>query len=416
MSQNAKSNNPTDTIAFAKGRRLRLVVRWTCFIIAVAAIWPVLPGASTLAFIPALSPFVAVASLLGIRAFHAITLPGLAVGVVVLVRHRFFCRWICPVGLCVDGAGRLGRRLGRKSVKRFLPGRWIVWLTLGGALLGYPFLLWLDPLAVFANVPFLARLNLNAGMWLPATGFIAVVIISLIWPRVWCDRICPLGACQDMLFRLLSGLHSIMSSKSTSDKTNIINPKIARRTVLGIAAGAAWAAIARPVTAKRTSPPVRPPGAQEESQFAGVCTRCGNCLRVCPSGIIERDIGQNGWSNLFTPVLRFENDYCREDCIRCTQVCPSGAIERISLEQKASIRIGLVRVDMNLCLLGDDRECSICRRWCPYDAVHYVFSETEYTLIPQIDPKKCNGCGACEAACPTKPRKAIVVITNTVQN
>jgi ferredoxin len=33
-----------------------------------------------------------------------------------------------------------------------------------------------------------------------------------------------------------------------------------------------------------------------------------------------------------------------------------------------------------------------------------------YTLTPQIDPNRCNGCGACEAACPTSPQKAIVVL------
>ena len=149
-----------------------------------------------------------------------------------------------------------------------------------------------------------------------------------------------------------------------------------------------------------------------KSRFAGVCTRCGNCLRVCPSGIIERDVGQNGLANLFTPVLRFDNDYCREDCIRCTEVCPSGAIVRLSLKEKTDIQIGLPEVNMNICLLGEDRECSVCKRWCPYDAIRYVFSEAEYTLVPQIDPQKCTGCGACEAACPTEPQKAIIVLPN----
>ncbi len=35
---------------------------------------------------------------------------------------------------------------------------------------------------------------------------------------------------------------------------------------------------------------------------------------------------------------------------------------------------------------------------------------TQYSLQVQIDPGKCNGCGACEAACPTKPHKAIVIL------
>jgi formate hydrogenlyase subunit 6/NADH:ubiquinone oxidoreductase subunit I len=142
--------------------------------------------------------------------------------------------------------------------------------------------------------------------------------------------------------------------------------------------------------------------------------RCGNCLRVCPSQIIERDVGQNNWANLFTPILSFDNDYCHEDCIRCTEVCPSGALVPLSLKKKPDIRIGFPQVDMNVCLLGDDRECSVCKRLCPYDAIHYVFSEEEYTLVPKIDPHKCNGCGACEAACPTEPQKAIVMLPSPV--
>jgi len=292
-----------------------------------------------------------------------------------------------------------------------LLGRWIVLLTIGGALIGYPLLIWLDPLAIFANVPFLFPPSSQFGMWLPATGFHAIVVLSIIWPQTWCNKICPLGAFQDMLFSTRIFLHSIITRNNKSDNKTILNLPISRRTVFGITAGVAVVYVTRTVGAKN-SHPLRPPGALDESRFAGVCTRCGNCLRICPSGIIERDIRQNGWANLFTPVLSFDNDYCREDCIYCTEVCPSGALMHLSLKEKKGIQIGLPHVDMNICLLGDDRECSVCKRWCPYDAIRYVFSETQYTLVPKIDPKKCNGCGACEAACPTEPQKAIVVLPN----
>lgn len=414
MSPHAKSKTPPDAAASAKRRRLRPLIRGMCLVVAVAALWPVVPHANSLPLVPALSPFVAVASLLATRAFHTVAWLGLTVAVVVLVRHRFLCRWVCPVGLCMDGASWLGQRLGRRSVRGPLLGRWIVWLTLGGALLGYPFLLWLDPLAIFADVPSLARQSPKPGMWLPAMGLLAIAMLSMIWPKGWCRSMCPLGAFQDLLYLMRRSLYSIAGGKGQIHKKRHIDPRLARRMVLGIAVGAVWAGIVRPVRAK-TLPPLRPPGARDESQFVGVCTRCGNCLRVCPSGIIERGLGESGWASLFTPVLCFENDYCREDCARCTEVCPSGALVRLSLREKADVQIGLPRVDMNVCLLGDDRECSACRRWCPYDAIRYVFSETEYTLEPQIDVEKCTGCGACEAACPSKPRKAIVILSHTMQ-
>ncbi len=66
-------------------------------------------------------------------------------------------------------------------------------------------------------------------------------------------------------------------------------------------------------------------------------------------------------------------------------------------------------VDMEICLLGDDRDCSICRNRCPYEAISLIFSEIDYTLTPQIDLDRCPGCGACQLACPTSPEKAIVV-------
>jgi formate hydrogenlyase subunit 6/NADH:ubiquinone oxidoreductase subunit I len=64
---------------------------------------------------------------------------------------------------------------------------------------------------------------------------------------------------------------------------------------------------------------------------------------------------------------------------------------------------------MDICLLRDDRECTVCRRQCPYGAIQYVFDETDYMTRPEIDAAKCPGCGACETACPTTPKKAIVV-------
>ena len=413
MSPHVGSKTLLNKLTSVKGDRLRLFIRAVCFTVAIVAIWPVFPDSNSLLFIPSLSTFVAIASLIGTRTFHAVTWLGLTIGVIALVRHRFFCRWICPVGFCVDGASKLGKRLGRQSMRAPQLGRWIVWLTLGGALLGYPLLLWLDPLAIFANIPFLVQPSSRLGTLLPAIGFVAIITLSIIWPQVWCNKMCPLGAFQDLLFPARRFLHSIVAKRSETDNKRNADLIIARRTVLSVAAGAALAYATKPARAK-TSHSIHPPGALDESQFAGMCTRCGNCLRVCPSGIVKRDIGQNGLLNLFTPTLHFENDYCREDCIRCTEACPSGALVRLSLKEKANIQIGLPRVNMNVCLLGDDRECSACKRWCPYDAIRYFFSEEQYSLVPQIDAQKCNGCGACEAVCPTKPLKAIVVQQNPV--
>lgn len=389
--------------------RARWLVRGTCLALAVVAFSPLAPGTFASAVIPSLSPFVGVAAMLATRTFPALASLGLVVGAITLWQRRFFCRWMCPAGPCLEGASWLGRRLGRRTARLPLLGRWIVGLTLGGACLGYPFLLWLDPLARFAGLFALGDRGPRLGLALSAAGFLALLLLDLLRPHAWCACVCPLGAFQDVSTALSGSLRSWLRGKCPVPGEANQSLPLPRRMLFSLAAGIVWAGAAR-WRHEGTSRPLRPPGAPEELTFRGACTRCGNCARACPAGIIERDLGQNGWASLLTPLLRFREDYCRADCIRCTQACPSGALARLSLPEKASVRLGLPRVDMKVCLLAEDRECSVCRSRCPYDAVRYVFSETDYTLTPHVDRAKCTGCGACEAACPTAPNKAIVVV------
>ncbi|MBN2584647.1 MAG: 4Fe-4S dicluster domain-containing protein, partial [Planctomycetes bacterium] len=262
---------------------------------------------------------------------------------------------------------------------------------------GYPVLLWLDPLAIFSGA-------FAVG---PAViPLLVILALSFTWPHIWCSRICPLGAFQDMLRSLARHVRRRAKDDPAAQRWSL---PVARRTVLGIGAGAALASAAR-LAHRPALRPLRPPGAIDEPEFLGVCVRCGNCIRACPTRIIEPSLGRHGVASLLTPILQFRENYCLVDCTNCMEVCPSGALVRLSAEGKASKPIGLPQVDMNVCLLGADRECAECRRWCPHEAIRYVWSESEYTLIPQIDPQKCTGCGACEAVCPTKPKKAIVVV------
>jgi ferredoxin-type protein NapF len=371
------------------------------------ALWPALPAWDTALYVTALSPFVAAFSLLAARAWPATAGLGLAIGLATLVRHRLFCRWLCPLGVCLEAAGGVGRRLGRPPWHGLRVGPWIVLLTAGGALLGYPFLLWLDPLAIFAGLfDALARAR-EPLAWFGALGFAGTMVLSLLWPGLWCVRLCPLGALQDLLMQARRFLRSRADWKTSGAAPRDGVPQPVRRALLGVAAGTILAETTRAIP--RPAHPLRPPGARAEPQFTGLCTRCGNCLRACPSRIIRLDLGSSGLAGLLTPTLSFERDYCREDCVRCTHVCPSRALAPMPPEGKPQARIGRPQVDMSLCLLGNDRDCAACARWCPYGAIRYVFSEQEYTLRPQIDPDCCNGCGACQVACPTRPRKAIVI-------
>jgi len=384
----------------------RWLVRMACLAAAVLALLAILPWPRAAVFVPALSPLVAFASAVSARHVEPILLAGFAVAAVCVVRHRWFCRWACPPGLCADTASRLGSKLGRRCPRTPRFGPAIAIVILGGACLGYPVLLWLDPLAWFAGLftPF-SQPAVPGARWL-LVGGASVILLSLLLPGIWCHRLCPLGGLQDALWTTARRLRPSRWRRST-DPAADRSWRFPRRAVLAGAVGAVWASAVRHAGA--TGPrPLRPPGSVDEGRFAGICIRCGNCIRACPTRVIEPDLGQNGIAGLLAPMVRFTKDYCLEDCVRCTEVCPSGAIGQLTTETKLHARIGLPQVDMDHCLLGDDRECAICRNRCPYEAISLKFSEEHYTLEPRVNYERCPGCGACEVACPTEPKSIFV--------
>lgn len=407
MSQAECSDGSTNTAAGSR-RHVRLLVRVACLAVALLCLLPLSDKAALLALVPSLSSFVAVCSILATRTIQPLLCLGLVAGLVALFKQRWFCRWVCPMGLCLDGASSLGRRLKCRPAQAMSVGQWVCALTLGGTIAGLPLFLWLDPLALFSSVLMLPEHNLliSAIPWLVVGS---VLVISLLRPHLWCRGLCPLGAFQDLLFMMSRSVRTTLRPANETTHRSPWAQPMARRTLLGLLTGAGAAGILR-ASGRKAPAPLRPPGAVDERTIRGLCTRCGNCIRSCPYDVVRHHTGQQDWASLLTPVLNFDQDYCREDCTRCTQVCPSGALTKVDLDAKAHVRIGLAQVDMKLCLLGEDRECSACMRWCPYDAIRYVFSEVEYTLVPTIDPDKCNGCGACQVACPTNPQKAIQVI------
>ncbi len=403
------SEAPAEHAAHSAGTlgRLRWVVRLVVLGAAVLALWPIVPGSQSPLVVPALSPFVAIASLLAARVFSVATILGLAMALMAVLRRRWLCRWVCPAGTCAEVASRAGARMGLRCPRLPPVGQWIALATLGGAALGYPVLLWLDPLAISSAVFAAWGPASGAAAWAGAVALAVVLLASLVLPGLWCARLCPLGAAQELLYAVRQSVWRHDASPGDRPKAER-GWLLARRTALAATVGAVWAAVVRTCRAEAVNP-LRPPGAVAESVFVGLCVRCGNCVRACPTKILAPDLSASGLAGIGTPTVAFCDDYCLETCTRCTHVCPSGALTRLAPGDKLRAPIGLAQVDMDLCLLGEDRECAICRSRCPYEAITYVFSEETYTVTPRIDAARCPGCGACEAACPTSPTKAIVV-------
>jgi ferredoxin-type protein NapF len=351
--------------------------------------------------LPALSPFVAVLAAISVRAVGVLTLLAVPVLLLVLAFPRWFCRWGCPVGLLQEWVAKL-RPNARKSWRKWpVVGQWLLLLTLGGALLGYPLFLWLDPLAIFNGCLNSWRQPIAVATLVTGLGLPALLLLEWAMPQVWCRRICPLGATQDALAGLRRGLRA-KSGEGGQDRF----AKRGRRQVLVAIAGAAGGFAVK--TVRGQSPPLlRPPGSLDETQFTGVCVRCGNCAQVCPSKVIQPELGSSGAAGFLAPQLVFHSDYCREDCFRCTQVCPSGAISRIPLAEKRCRMIGLAVVDASDCLLAQGRECTACIQKCPYQAIVMYSSDGGFSNEPAVIADRCNGCGACEAVCPVRPTRAI---------
>jgi ferredoxin-type protein NapF len=389
-------------------RRWRLLGRGLVLAAAILLLGPLSDRGGGPAWFAGLSPYVAGGAIVATRALHAMAWLGLLVGLVVCVRRRFFCRWLCPAGLLLDGVGKVACRCGSRPARRGKLGAWLLWITVGGAVFGFPLFLWLDPLAIFSAAASIPHPDAGLARWYAGGILVAIVVVDLVRPGTWCRQVCPLGAFQDVVHDGPRSMFRRMREKRQPGAEAKRGRGISRRAWLGLAGGGV-SAIALPSVKGGSRRVLRPPGAVDDPTFNGVCLRCGDCVRACPAGIIGNAGTEAGWAGIFTPVVSFAADYCREDCVRCGDVCPSGALRRVPLEEKGRARIGLPKVDMDICLLGEERECSLCRDWCPYGAIRYVFCEDDYLVHPRIDPELCNGCGACEAQCPVAPVKAIRV-------
>ena len=218
-----------------------------------------------------------------------------------------------------------------------------------------------------------------------------MLLLSFFWPNVWCRRVCPLGATQDLLALPRRWVRDRKAQPPRPRRTSPWGVPLARRAVLGLGLGAVWSLLALREAGAGKSRALRPPGSVDEKRFVGLCVRCGNCVRSCPTGVIRPDRGEHGdWPGCLRRWFDFASGYCREDCRQCTQVCPSGAITRLSLDRKLAAPIGLARLDPDVCILAaEEQECSACVTACPFDAIKIVFDEETYRSAPRVDASKC---------------------------
>ena len=171
---------------------------------------------------------------------------------------------------------------------------------------------------------------------------------------------------------------------------------------------------------------IRPPASLDEEEFLSRCINCTECIRVCPTNVLQPALLESGIEGIWTPLMINKIGYCEYNCVLCGQVCPTGAIKKISIEEKIGrppytkpVKMGTAFYDRGRCLpWAMNRECIVCEEVCPTSPKAIWFREEEVILRdgmkkiikrPYLEPKNCIGCGICENKCPVRDRSAIRV-------
>ncbi|MBR2583994.1 MAG: 4Fe-4S binding protein [Thermoguttaceae bacterium] len=338
-----------------------------------------------------------------------------AVVVLSLFVRRFWCRWLCPFGLVLDGCRFCARRCVRPRLTRLgVAGEVIGFAALALALFGGVGLLWLDPLVLF-----LALVHGGKGAAVAFVWALFVLAATFFFPAFWCAGLCPAGGVSELLYKMGTPLRRLLSRRKTSaGAEKSVSPgtqypprrPFLRRIAGGAAAFFAGAAVFLRLgrMARGAAPAVRPPGAVKDDLFLARCARCGQCIRSCPQKVLRPSRGQ--W-DVGTPVADFALGCCDDQCDRCAAVCPSGAIVPLTAERRLARPMSVIRLHLDGCRLWYDRECHLCLTECPAGAIHYRWNQEEYLQLPEIDPARCSGCGRCVHYCPGyNGRKGLVAL------
>ena len=198
-----------------------------------------------------------------------------------------------------------------------------------------------------------------------------------------------------------------------------------RRSLAAAAGGVAALSMMRitPAANATTYNPalIRPPGARPEREFLQRCVKCGLCMQTCPSGGLQPTWAEAGLEGLWSPILVPAIGWCEFECHACGQVCPTEAIRPLELAVKKPAKIGLAIFDTTRCLpYAFGKECIVCEEHCPVPDKAITFELREVTdrdgnvrtiKFPLVDPGRCTGCGICETKCVFKDKAAIRVVS-----
>jgi polyferredoxin len=295
------------------------------------------------------------------------------------------------------------------------------------------------------------------GAWIIGLVAVTAVLLNLFIPRFYCRFICPLGAlfgvlnhfaiwrvhkkdteacidchlceqncegaCQPSTQIRVSECvlclncvddcpHGLMGYGSRPSVTGeVLSPDVSRREfAVALIAGVVSVPMVR--LSGRMGPNwnpalIRPPGALREEDFVTRCIKCGQCMRVCPTNVIQPAGLSGGIEGIWTPELNFRvgTSGCQFNCIACGNVCPTAAIRPLSLDERLGrndfseygpIRIGTAFVDRGRCLpWAMDRPCIVCQENCPVSP-KAITTQTQLRVIHKDNVSTVKGVDTLE--------------------
>ena len=144
------------------------------------------------------------------------------------------------------------------------------------------------------------------------------------------------------------------------------------------------------------------------------CTGCDSCIVACklenrlPLGSFYNKVIAIGPTGTFPDVEKYWLPSQCQQCEnpQCVAVCPTAALElpatytvgNPETGETGDIIIGTAEIDPRTCLAYRMTGCRDCYDACNYGAIE-LKDEGGANPIPYVVEDKCNGCGACQAAC-----------------
>ncbi len=152
---------------------------------------------------------------------------------------------------------------------------------------------------------------------------------------------------------------------------------------------------------------IRPPYALDELEFLLACTRCGECVSICPYKVIFPLESRLGAKVVNTPALDLLNMACHlcEDW-PCVNVCETAALKIPDVEEGHNIPLPFLAkagINTSSCLPYSGPECGACQGSCPVPGA--MIWELEK---PRIDSTLCTGCAMCRQACIVEPKAVFI--------